>query len=103
MTGAADRIVELCEHDPADNVDPHPKLFSDLDDDSTSEVLFELWQKGLLDAEYDEDEESTLWRLTHFGVELCERGLVEAYCRALEGEFHFEASPATLIDPEVVR
>jgi len=92
----AERIVALCEHDPADNVDPHPKLFSDLDDDRTSSALFKLWQKGIVDAHWDGDAKATRWRLTHFGVELVERGLVRPYVEALEADIQIDAAPSYL-------
>lgn len=99
MTSVAEQLVESCEHDPPQDVDGHPKLFSDLDDDELPRILFELWRKGLLDAEYDEDAEETLWQLTAFGMELCERGLVEIYCRAVDQDVEIEVGPSDLVDP----
>jgi len=93
----AQQIVELCDHDPPDRVeDPHPKLFTDMEGERVDSALFKLWQKGVLDAEWDEDAEETRWWLTHFGVGLNERGLVRPYIHALENEFQIDATPAAM-------
>lgn len=94
---AAEWIVQQCEHDPADNVDPHPDLFSDLDDDRLSDALFKLWRKGVVNAEWDEDEQATLWNLSHFGVEICERGLLRQYVEALENDIQIDAPPGAFV------
>lgn len=75
----AEQIVEQLDTDPPTNVDPHPELFDDLEDDRLSSALFKLWQKGLLDAKYEDGE--TKWWLTEFGVELVESGLYRVYIR----------------------
>lgn len=103
MSDRAQQILDACEHSPPENVDPHPKLFDDLEDDRTSNALFTLWQKGIVDAEWDEDGEGTDWWLTHFGAELCERGLVSAYVEATENSIEMDVSPSILVDPEELR
>lgn len=99
---AAEVIVDQLETEPPDNVDPHPRLFDDLEDDSMSQSLFKLWRKGIVDAEWDEEGEGTDWRLSHFGVELHEKGLTRAYIEATEQEVEFDVSPNVLVDPEEV-
>lgn len=98
MRSVADRIVDRCDHDPPENVDPHPRLFSDLDDGRTSDALFKLWQKGIVDAEYDEVDEATRWRLSYFGVELIDRGLLGAYVHALEDKIQIDAPASLRVD-----
>lgn len=94
---AVRQIVELCEHDPPDRAeDPHPKLFTDLEDDRIHSSLFKCWQKGLLHASWDEEHEETNWWLSSFGEELCERGLVRPYVEGLEGELEIDATPAAM-------
>lgn len=94
---AARRIVELCAHDPPDRAEePNPKLFTDLEDDRVSSALFKCWQKGLLYAQWDEDHEETAWRLSHFGEEVCERGLLRPYVQAIEGDLEIDATPAAV-------
>lgn len=92
----AEWVVDQCDTDPETNVDPHPKLFSDLEDDRPSEALFELWRKGVVDAEWDPEDEATRWWLTEFGVELNERGLVIHYVWALENDEQIQASFASM-------
>lgn len=92
----ARQIVEQCEHDPPERGEPHPKLFSDLDDDGLSETLFILWQKGCLEAVWDESEQETKWGLTEFGAELCDRGLVRPYVHATEEDSQIQAEPSVL-------
>lgn len=94
----AKHIVEAIDNDPPDNVDPHPELFSDLNDDGTSEALFKIWRKGVIDAEWDGEEGATRWRLSGFGVELHEKGLTRAYITALEDDVRLDADPGTLVD-----
>lgn len=105
MTDLAKHIVEGMDHEPMENVDPHPKLFSDLEDDDTSENLFTLWQLGIVDAEWDDEESCTRWRLSHFGVELVERGLTRSYIYAMnrEAETAVDAPGSLYVDPSEVR
>lgn len=96
---AAEIVVEQCDADPIDNADPNPKLFSDLEDKSLHDSLFDLWQKGVLDAEWDDGDQETKWWLTEFGVELCERDLVEYYVRAVDEDIRIDTAQPTLLDP----
>jgi len=97
MKPTAERIVEKCDTDPPDNVDPHPKLFSDLDGGRLDEPLFDLWKMGVINAEWDEEDQATRWRLSEFGVELNERGLVRPYVASLEGEVKIDAGPQAFV------
>lgn len=68
--------------------DKDPRLFSDLDpEDVMSDRMFQLWQKDLVDAVWDEDEECTRWRLTELATQMYReqgRDAVEQYIRATE-------------------
>ena len=101
-TPAAQVIIDQLETEPPNNVDPHPRLFDDLEDDKTSDALFKLWRKGIVDAEWDEDGEGTDWRLSHFGVELHEKGLAWAYIHATENEIELDVQPSLLVYREEV-
>ena len=96
----AEWIVDQCDADPPQNVPDNERMFSDLEDDRMSDALFKLWQKGVLEAHWDEEAGETAWNLTHFGVELNEKGLTRAYVMALEDEIHVEASPDVLEAPQ---
>lgn len=100
MTELAQMIVDQLENDPPDHYDPHPKLFSDLEDKSLHDSLFKLWRKGILDAEWDPEEEGTDWWMTEFGVELHDAGLTRAYVTALEKEIQLDVGPDARVDPE---
>lgn len=93
----AQKIVDQCEHEPPDRIeDPHPDLFTDVEGERIDSALFKLWQKGIVDAEWDEEDQATRWWLTHFGVELCERGLLRRYVVALENDIQIDATPASM-------
>jgi len=97
MKPTAERIVETCDADPPEDIDAHPKLFSDFDGRAIDEPLFKLFKKGVVDAEWDEDEQTTRYWLTEFGVELNERGLMLPYIASLEGAIKADAGPQAFV------
>ncbi len=88
----AEWIIEQCDTEPPTEVEGHPDIFSDLEDERVHNALLELWQIGVVDAEWDEEDEGTDWWLTEFGVELEERGLTRPYITATEEEIQVNAS-----------
>jgi hypothetical protein len=93
----ASAIVKQLDHDPPDNIDPHPKLFSDLSDgERVHTQLFKLWEIGVVNAEWDEDAQGTNWNLSHFGVELHEKGLARPYIEIMEAERQVKGGPETI-------
>lgn len=97
----SEKIVAECDIDPETNVEPHPKLFSDYEDDRLSNALFKLWRKGVLNASWDEEAQETRTRLSEFGMELGERGLYRPYIEAVEYEIDLDVSPTAMevMDP----
>lgn len=90
-------VVEQCDRDPPERAkNPHPKLFSDFEKDRVSDALFRLWRKGLLYAEWDEEDQCTRHTLSHFGEEVCERGLLRTYVEAMESEGQIDATPPAM-------
>lgn len=94
MSDVAERIEQVCDADPPEDVDGHLDLFTDYDDDRVGDALFKLWQKGILEAEWDDDDQATVTWLTEFGDELHQRGLAESYINAVETDFELDDTPA---------
>lgn len=53
---------------------PEGRLFSDLEDDRMSNNLGRLWQIGIVNAQWDEEEECTRWCLSEMAEEMYETG-----------------------------
>lgn len=104
MRKVAERILSWTKTNPPKRTDhPHPKLFSDMADEEAVNVLFKLWQKGIVDVEWDEEAEATRWKLTEFGRELHEEKLTVPYIAAVDNIIQLNASYDTLLDLEEYR
>jgi len=84
MTPLESFINEM-EHEPIENADPHPKLFSDLKRD-VEQTLFDLWQWGCLKAEWDAENNRTVWSMSDFGEEIIRKGVDEIYFEMMKNE-----------------
>lgn len=73
-----------------------PRLFSDMPDDETTEALASLYQDGLLNAWWDEEQETTKMQMTKKG-----RIVAETFGNAPPEMFEMAAQGDTF-DPSVV-
>lgn len=95
---AAEMIEDMCTTDPPDHGKPHPDLFSDFEDHTVHMALFELWEKGIIDADWNEEHEESEFWLTAFGTELEERGLTKLYVTAVEQDVEIETNAVRVLN-----
>lgn len=94
-------IVDMCTTDPPERGKKHPDLFSDLEGEELHMALYELWSKGIIDADWNEEHEESEWWLTAFGVELEERGLTKLYVTAIEEDIELQDWPIRVLNDTI--
>jgi len=80
------QIEAVCDTSPEKNIDMHPRLFTDVGSGRGKDELKDLWQWGLVDAQWNEQTEETEWSTSEFADELQERGLQDIYVSACRGD-----------------
>jgi len=95
------KVLEAaCESNPSNNVDGHPRLFTDVSDAAGKKELKDLWQWGLVEAQWNETEERTEWKTSPFADELEAKGLQDLYVSACRGDIPETSQP---VNASVVR